>query len=470
MKESKALVASLLIFTATASSVVAQAQVTSLGPGKPVDAVSANGFTVVGADYASGDAFRWTPAGGLELLPGARQAEGVSADGSIVLGETEVPTLRSALWSGTGPWQDLGDLGPNCDAFQVNPYDLNDDGTVAVGLGWLTGCKTAAYRWTQATGIQALPKLGTKSARANVVSGFGQTIGGWEENSFGSRRATVYWPDGTVQLVAVSPSNPQGYGEVWGISKYGTWVTGQGNKDTSAWLYSKATGLIDIGSPPNTPAGTMPLNIWVATDGKTVIGNRGAFGSWRATIWTASQGTQWLDEYLQLNYGITIPKTIYVSDVSDDGRVIVGNDALGPYFIDALYIELWPAPLPCGYKTYGEGVGAANVLALSGGGAPKVGGQADLTTTGAQGPAVITALSLAQAQFPIFGGTGLLDPSRVFLQFVSATASGSATASLSIPADAALAGAQLYFQSFSADASQSEGLALSNGLELTVCP
>jgi hypothetical protein len=469
MQQSQVLASTLLLLGATASTAAAQAQITSIGPNRPIDALSADGLTAVGSELGTGNAIRWTPSGGVEQLTGARQANGVSGDGSIVLGETTSPTLRSALWSGTGSWQDLGELGGPCDAFQVNPLDLSDDGTVAVGLGWV-GCITDAYKWTPSTGIQGLPKLGAKSARANVVSGNGQTIGGWEQAPTGERRATAYWPDGSVELVTTSPSNPKGFGEVWGISQNGTWVTGQGFLNTKGWLYSKATGLIDIGNPPNTPNGTMPLNVWVANDGKTVIGNRGAFGGWRGTIWTESGGMQWMDDHLAQNYGITIPQNTYIADVSADGRVLVGNVQVGASFQDSLYIELWPAPVNCGFETYAEASGGANVLALAGSGAPMVGGLVNLTTTGAQGPAVITALSLAQAQFPILGGTGLLDPSRVVLQFVSTTALGSATGNLAIPADAALAGAQLYFQSFTADVAQSEGLALSNGLELTVCP
>ncbi|MCC7171551.1 MAG: hypothetical protein IT459_13975 [Planctomycetes bacterium] len=69
---------------------------------------------------------------------------------------------------------------------------------------------------------------------------------------------------------------------------------------------------------------------------------------------------------------------------------------------------------------------------------------------------------------PFFGGTLLASPLVVVGLPVGPT--GSASYPASLPDDANLVDATVTLQMILADPTQAEGAALSNGLELTICP
>ena len=129
-----------------------------------------------------------------------------------------------------------------------------------------------------------------------------------------------------------------------------------------------------------------------------------------------------------------------------------------------------PLGSPCGFAAYGQGASPANDLVLVGSGSGAVGGVATLTTSNVSGSFSVLALSLGSGFLPLFGGTGLLDAGLLVTTVAVPAAGGVSAANLPIPNDAGLAGFGVYFQSFALDGTKPEGVALSNGVALTICP
>ncbi|MEM7311262.1 MAG: DNRLRE domain-containing protein [Planctomycetota bacterium] len=125
---------------------------------------------------------------------------------------------------------------------------------------------------------------------------------------------------------------------------------------------------------------------------------------------------------------------------------------------------------PCGASQYGLGAGLANVMELTESGTPAVGGVLVAVTGLAPDAPVTTLLSLGEASLDLLGGKVLIDPAQILLQSTDVpSAGGNSDWILHIPDDGALVGLDVYLQSFAADASQPAGLALSNGLKVTIC-
>ena len=91
--------------------------------------------------------------------------------------------------------------------------------------------------------------------------------------------------------------------------------------------------------------------------------------------------------------------------------------------------------------------------------------------TNVPGLGTFDAISLAQSSLPLLGGVVLIDPFQQLLPLHFAVGiTGSTSWNLAIPADPSFAGLPVYFQAFAFDVTQPLGYALSNGLELIICP
>lgn len=449
-----------------AGEALAQASITFITAGR-AEAVSPDGNWVVGRN-GNGEAFRWDPVTGAQSLFG-NAAVGVSADGQMVFGDGGTTPAQPAIWSG-GFWTDLGGLlGSSGCPDLGTAYAFSDDGTTGTGLIW-DNCNAHAFRWTAGATVPytVLPQNGPFSARGNAISGNGSIIGGWDESSNGTRRAVIWLPNGAQRFVlANTPGNQVGAGEVWGLNTSGTIAVGQSN--VGAFRWTAAGGAVQLGDPlgTNSPAAAMG----VSDDGTIIVGTAGTFISGlSAFIWTEAQGMMLLDDYVTNVLGLTLPPNVSLqgaTDITPDGRTIVGYGGTSPFFTDAFVLRL---PFPCGWSTYGDNEPAPNVLDLSGAGSVNLGGVFQAVTTGLTSSVCVTATSFAPADFPAFGGTGLLDLFLFYDYTVNLAVGGTATRNVPLPATPTLAGAQLYFQSFALDGSQTEGWGLSNGMLLTLCP
>jgi probable HAF family extracellular repeat protein len=145
-------------------------------------AVSSDGLVVVGSDSSTRRAFRWTNTEGfVELgdLPGGDDrsaAWGVSADGAVIVGSSEVSddfTQQAFKWTATDGMVGLGSL-PGGTAWSI-ARAVSADGSVIVG-----GIGPEAFRWTAADGMVGLGDLpgGNFDSEARAVSADGSVIVG----------------------------------------------------------------------------------------------------------------------------------------------------------------------------------------------------------------------------------------------------------------------------------------------------
>src|SRR5262249_49770549 len=160
-------------------------------------AVSADGKVVVGSgtSAAGTEAFRWTATTGmvgLGDLPGGQfysEAFGVSADGSVVVGggttASSGPNFEAFRWTAATGMVGLVELQGRAGlSVSSLAQGVSADGSVVVGFGRLRrGVGEFVYdfepfRWTQAGGMVSLGSLMGQDGEARGVSADGKVIVG----------------------------------------------------------------------------------------------------------------------------------------------------------------------------------------------------------------------------------------------------------------------------------------------------
>ncbi len=182
--------------------------------------VNADGSVVVGSTYSAPgqlQAFRWTAAGGITGLPFLAtpvgttryaQAEAVSSDGSVVIGESRSTASGNGLeafrWTAASGTVGLGDLLGG--AFQSWAYAMTPDGSVLVGRATIDGpsgpfgggSAPRAFIWDAARGMRDLQQVlidagvnlsGWSLQEARGISADGRTITGTATNPDGQTEA-----------------------------------------------------------------------------------------------------------------------------------------------------------------------------------------------------------------------------------------------------------------------------------------
>ena len=139
--------------------------------------ISANGSVIAG--YYNGGTFKWV-SGSLYTLNGATAAaQGISADGSIIVGQE---SSLAAVWAGGGGGAQAQYLTtPLSNQFSGMAYAANQNGTVVVGANTSSGSQ--AFIWTLAAGAQPVSSVvsGAPSnlAVATGISSDGKTVVGY---------------------------------------------------------------------------------------------------------------------------------------------------------------------------------------------------------------------------------------------------------------------------------------------------
>lgn len=258
-----------------------------------VNGVSANGQVVVGDVEAplstfNTQAFRWTQAGGLQVLgylPGGSSSSAIAAntDGSVIVGSGDDGQAHSRAfrWTASGGMQSLGTLTGYAHSFASG---VNSGGNVVVGLVRNGANTDLAFRWTADNGMQAIPlQGGWAQSQAVAVNYDGDAVAGTVLNALGTVSQAFRWSTGEG-FQALGTLNGASTSYAVAISGNGAVVVG-GAKDGSvtptfadtgdrAFRWSKATGMQTV----ETWAGvTLPSPTFSASgtnyDGSVVVGN-----------------------------------------------------------------------------------------------------------------------------------------------------------------------------------------------------
>lgn len=323
-------------------------------------AVSNQGL-VVGYNEWTGPYSIWTPeSGAVDTIDGIAPGNGVggqatfSTDGNFLSGTSNGTTgPEMARYNRTtDTWTPLGSLGFSVDVSFSGGYAISGDGNTVVGNAWAdtTGgyAYTHAVAWNQPEGIIDLGTLFFgKSTRANAVSNDGAVVVGWQDFNgpwksalWKKNPAGGYYPNEYILL------DPQGdpsdefnqMGECRSISGNGVWVGGQGDfaNNGNPWIWSEATGVIDLGTL--LPGGTGYVS--AINENGTVAVGRIQGGPWDPEIpfiWTPSGGMQNLNDYVNNTLGLTTGTfQMYSANcMSPSGQYIAGygvNTATFEYF------------------------------------------------------------------------------------------------------------------------------------------
>jgi uncharacterized membrane protein len=351
-------------------------------PESGVSALSGNGETAVGT--WGGGMYRWTKEGGPVDIGGsyATSSPGISDNGEWITGAV----IDTATW-GTevdvaavyhdGAWSRLPLVPGNepCDRFLTSGWDVADDGKV-VGLSWRNCTDVSAFEGTVASGITELgyvPGSDIPGSRANAVTADGRTIVGWDQDSTGFWRA-ARWDDGVESLIELNtpaicgndPSEPwylqSNPGSAYGISSDGSAIVGEcfpverivdwGDGpfrycDCEAWRWTPSTGVESLGAfqyPDYRPYASD-----ISDDGRVVVGGALPNSPWeppRPAIWTRATGMIDFQEFLEAQGTFAPDWTIYsATSVSADGRTIAGNAAT-PFGFLGFVVEI-PKAVVC---------------------------------------------------------------------------------------------------------------------------
>ena len=150
----------------------------------------------------------------------------VNADGSVVVGESDDGSdIHAFRWTRAGGMEDIGTLGGDFSG----AYGVSADGSVVVGQADDGNNNPRAFRWTRANGMEDLGDLGGDESAANGVSADGSVVVGWADDKNDHDRA-FRWTraDGMEDLGDLGGDKS----EAEGVSADGSVVVGYAyNKD-----------------------------------------------------------------------------------------------------------------------------------------------------------------------------------------------------------------------------------------------
>ncbi len=303
-----------LVLGASAASATPVATFTPLGDltggafDSRAEGISADGSVIVGTGQgaAGREAFRWTDGGGMVGLgrqPGAAESHAydVSADGSVVVGGSQ----QAFRWTQADGMVGLGNLPGGGGGSLGAAFGVSADGSVVVGGD---GSPPEAFRWTSATGMIGLGALNPYSSEAEAVSADGSVIVGGLGQAF--RWTTA---DGMVGMDALPGSS---FTWALGLSADGSTavgVAGFPGGGQRAALWNAQGEIVDL-------SGIVASD--VSGDGSIVVGS----GPGGATIWDAKHSLFVLQDLLRDLYDLDLPgwRLYWATAISDDGHTIAG--------------------------------------------------------------------------------------------------------------------------------------------------
>jgi uncharacterized membrane protein len=269
-----------------------------LPPGAVAYGVSADGSIIVGQDDATGEAYRWTPAGATTLghFPGYANSWGAAAnaDGTVVVGASVKfpsgpPPGGAFRWTAAGGMVPLGTPDDGSIATAVSA-----DGNVVVG-----DVNGDPFRWTAATGMEFLglpPGQSRYGAWAEDVSSDGRVVVGaliYARHDRDSRHEAFRWT-AEAGMVGLGFLRPEGHTRALAANADGSVVVGTaGEEGNDATLWTGQLGTVNLQSYLISQGAT-GLEGWrlreatdVSADGLTIAGS-GTDPAGRQSTWVAT--------------------------------------------------------------------------------------------------------------------------------------------------------------------------------------
>ena len=345
MRAKKVLLAAMLLAPALTAGASDKTMLIELDPrsGALPEGVSAGGAVVVGGS-AQGGGFYWMPTTGVISTGGVGASE-VSRDGRTIVG-TAIGSrvFQAAIWLRAAEWRLLGSFGASaapCDASLSSALGTSSDGRVVVGLAW-NGCTLShAFRWEESTGMVDLgSSVAGRPSVATNVSGDGRVVVGNQTQATGFTQG-ARWVEGRQELMP----GPDGFvGTANATNIDGTVIVGRicspaAQRPTdanfqSAWVWTRnGTRCLPAPALRVSPGPLIIVEANATSDDGRVIGggqNVGGSPDSNAVIWI-DNSPAYLKDYLRAN-GVpdafeTWVNTGAITDISPDGRILVGNGA-----------------------------------------------------------------------------------------------------------------------------------------------
>ncbi|MCY2958988.1 MAG: hypothetical protein NTY35_02395 [Planctomycetota bacterium] len=333
--------------------------------------VSADGGTVATLVFAPGfvngavPSFGavWTEAGGTQVITpgllgvgiGLYPCTGISADGSVVYGDTW-------RWRRTAGFEQI------VTDFSRLIFGCSNDGGTVTGVQGIYPAEGDYYIWNLEGGS---PQLLPRNAQFpegyfyfNAISGDGRVVGG------AARRSSTYTYSAAILTTAGSTliTGEASQNGVTDLSYDGSVAVGYLTDAGSgfalrAFRWTAATGAQPLSG---TPGGSdSSYSRACDASGSVVVGEylRFGFPGTRAFLWSQSLGFRDLQDELQSNYGLGSAligwQLLVASDISADGRTIVGQARTPGGCEQAFCVRLPPDPAAPATICAGDGAAGA---------------------------------------------------------------------------------------------------------------
>lgn len=293
-----------------------------------VNALNADGSIYAGTSQDS-DGYShptlWTSpttAEDLGVLPSAvsGSATGISADGSVVVGESASQAFRWTRETGMTP---LGFI-PNATSQYSYAAGVSADGAVVVGHGYNANSQLEAWRWTQADGVVGLGFLPNMvSSHAYAANADGSVIVGYSGGASDYRAFRWTQANGMTEIPMPEPTT---WATANDVSGDGSVIIGgfQGSSGSSlAFRWTEAGGTVPLG----LPAAAISVEATaVSDDGNVIVGRAFTPTGMQPFVWRPSHGTVYLRELL-LASGIDVAGLHLdsIHAISSDGTIVTGT-------------------------------------------------------------------------------------------------------------------------------------------------
>jgi probable HAF family extracellular repeat protein len=247
------------------------------------------------------------------------EANGVSADGSVVVGRSSNSNGSEAFrWTQETGMVGLGFLDSN-DQYS-DAQGVSADGSILVGSSFKVNGYGEAFRWTQESGMVGLGFLPgyNPNSFATGVSADGSVVVGGSNNV--NRIEAFRWTQAEGMFSLGSLADDDFLITAYGVSADGSIVVGDSVRSgissdglQEAFRWTQSVGMVGLDSLPGGASSSRASA--VSADGSVIVGSSASVNGYEASLWTQSDGMIALGSYG--SYG-------NAEGVSANGSVVVG--------------------------------------------------------------------------------------------------------------------------------------------------